>query len=360
LKTVVVSVSNDITHDQRVAKVCSTLHNNGFQVKVVGRKLKNSRPLNFPYQTKRIKLLFNKGFLFYFELNVRLFFFLLFTKKDVLLANDLDTLLPNHLVSKLTKKKLVFDSHEFFSEIPELVDRNFTKQVWQTLERLLIPKQKLGITVSNGIAQEYLERFKVSFNVIKNYPKRNETIKNSNSNPFDGNDKSIILYQGAVNLGRGLELMIDTMHYLPDCQLVIIGDGDLMNELKNKVESSSLSDRISFLGKKTPEDLRKITPWASIGISLEEDLGLNYRYALPNKLFDYIQAEVPVLVSNLPEMKHIVETHKVGEVINSREPEALAEQMKKMLHKDFSKNLSKAKKEFIWEYQEQKLLAIFQ
>ncbi len=360
MKTVLVSVSNDITHDQRVAKVCATLHSNGFHVKVIGRKLKNSSQSDFPYSTKRIKLLFNKGFLFYLEFNIRLFFILLFSKKDVLLANDLDTLLPNHLVSKLTGKKLVFDSHEFFSEIPELIDRKNTKSIWQFLERYLIPKQKFGITVSQGIADEYVDLFKVDFEVVKNYPKLKNSPQSDNSNYFGKNSKPIILYQGAVNLGRGLELMIETMQFLPDYKFVIVGDGDIIDELKQKVKIAKLSDRIQFLGKKTPSELQKITPNAALGISLEEDLGLNYRYALPNKLFDYIQAEIPVLVSDLPEMKNVVEKHDIGEIAKRRNPKALAEQIQKLIQKDFSAKLSVAKKELIWENQEQKLLDIFQ
>jgi hypothetical protein len=106
LKQIIVSVTNDITTDQRVHKVCTTLIEMNFNVTVIGRKLKNSIPLKRTYITYRFHLVFNKGFLFYAEYNFRLFFKLLFTKKDILLANDLDTLLPNYLVSRISKSPL--------------------------------------------------------------------------------------------------------------------------------------------------------------------------------------------------------------------------------------------------------------
>lgn len=360
MKTILVSVSNDITHDQRVAKVCDTLHSRGFTVKVIGRKLRTSSSIDFPYSTKRIRLLFNKGFCFYFEFNLRLFFILLFHKKDILIANDLDTLVPNQLVSYLQRKKLIFDSHELFSEIPELVNRKFTKSIWRFLEDLLISRQKHGITVSEGIARHYKNLHNSSFEVIKNYPKKTNNEIAQTNHQLRAIKKPIILYQGAVNIGRGLALMIDAMQYLPDFTFVIIGAGDLLDELQRKVATLNYKKRILFLGKMKPVELKSITPLAAVGISLEEDLGLNYRFALPNKIFDYIQAEVPVLVSDLPEMAETIKTFKVGEIASSRNPQKLAAQIKNLVQKDFSIHLRKAKQELIWEHQEEKLLRFFE
>ncbi|MGC6284227.1 MAG: glycosyltransferase [Polaribacter sp.] len=360
MKTVLVSVSNDLTFDQRVQKVCNTLHKNGFSIHVIGRKQKNSNPSQFNYKVELIQLVFNKGFLFYLEFNIRLFFKILFTKKDILLANDLDTLLPNQMVSRLQSKKLVFDSHELFSEIPELVHRPFVKSIWKWLENSLIPRQQHGITVSSKITDFYKEKYKVNFITIKNLPNASVNLDSKMANPFDKESKPIILYQGALNVGRGLELMIDTMEYLSNCKLVLIGDGDIRNDLERRVIEKNLQNQIEFIGKVHPKELKKVTPFASIGISLEEDLGLNYRFAMPNKIFDYIQAGIPILISDLPEMKIIVENFEVGEVVKSRNPQELASQIKSILQKDFSAGLKKAGKELIWENQEKELLRIFQ
>lgn len=357
MNKIIVSVSNDLHTDQRVAKVCNTLHKNGYEIVLIGRKLKNSKSLIRKYRTKRFKLLFNKGFLFYCEFNLRLFLYLFFTQKNILLANDLDTLLPNFLISKIQGKKLVFDSHELFSEIPELVHKPKIKSFWIRLENWMVPKLKNNYTVCNSIANYYREKYNVNFTTIKNLPFKKELKKGVFN--FDTKDKKIILYQGAINIGRGLELMIDSMRFLDNHILVIIGYGDIYKELQQKVGLEKLNKKIVFIGKMAPEKLQLLTPLADVGISLEEDLGLNYRFALPNKIFDYIQAKVPILVSDLPEMKQVIIDHKVGEIVSKREPELIAKQIKSILEKDFSANLNKAKEVLIWEKQEANLLSIF-
>ena len=357
MKRVIVSVTNDISTDQRVAKVCATLMQNNFEVLLIGRKLKSSIPLKRAFKTKRFNLLFNTGFLFYAEYNFRLFCYLLFTKKDILLANDLDTLLPNYLISKLQNKKIVFDSHELFPEIPELVHRPKVKKVWLALEKHILPKLKNNYTVCNSITEFYENKYHSNFTTIKNLPNKKPIEKGVF--PFNTDNKKIILYQGALNVGRGIELMIETMHFLQNHLLVLIGSGDISKSLKNKVSEENLNDKVFFLGKINPETLHKLTPLADLGLSLEEDLGLNYRFALPNKIFDYIQGEVPILVSNLPEMSKVISAYKVGEIVKNRTPEKLAKQIKEVLEKEYTKELKLAKTALIWEQQEEKLIAIF-
>lgn len=305
-----------------------------------------------------MQLFFNKGFLFYAEYNFRLFFVLLFAKKSILLANDLDTLLPNFLVSKIKKTPIIYDSHELFPEIPELVHKKNVKKIWSKLEATILPKLTNCYTVCNSIAKYYAEKYNTQFKVIKNLPLKNKAITIGKLG-FKTENKKVILYQGSVNVGRGLELIIDTITYLPNHILVIVGTGNIINNLKQLVLVKKLQNQIYFLGRKTPEELQKITPLADLGISIEEDLGLNYRFALPNKIFDYIQATIPILVSNLPEMKQIVLEHKVGEIIVNRNPKALANQINNMANKDFSVALKKAQEHLIWEKQEDELLTIF-
>ena len=288
MKRVIVTVTNDLFTDQRVAKVCNTLINNNFDVLLIGRKLKKSKFLERTYKTKRFNLYFNTGFLFFAEYNVRLFFFLLFTKKDILLANDLDTLLPNYLIGKIQRKKVVFDSHELFPEIPELINRPKVKKIWLYLEKWMIPKLLNNYTVCDSIANFYKNNYLSNFQTIMNLPTKKEVKKGVFS--FETNAKKIILYQGAINIGRGLENLVETMTFLEHHLLVIIGDGDIYNSLKDSIYSKNLNNKVVLLGKIAPKDLHKLTPLADLGISLEEDLGLNYRFALPNKIFDYIQA----------------------------------------------------------------------
>ena len=370
MQRIIVSVINDLTTDQRVAKVCSSLKTLGFDVLLVGRKYKNSIPLNRNYQTHRMNTFFKKGMLSYVEFSIRLFFFLFFKKKHILLANDLDTLLSNFLISKIQNKKLVYDSHELFLEVPELINRPKKQSIWQKIETYILPKLKNTYTVCQSIADYYNTKYQTNFKVVRNLPvlnnvQSNDVINhNSIENQSKAKDKRLktIIYQGAINVGRGLELMIDTMQYLDNCQFIIVGDGEITKEIKQLINHKKMNNKVVLLGKKTPLELKEITPQADLGISIEEDLGLNYHFALPNKLFDYIHANIPVLVSDLPEMKQIILDYKVGEVIQNRSPELLAKQIQRILVKESSfwdENLKKATLDLQWQKEEIVLKSIF-
>ena len=356
MKRIIVTVSNDLVTDQRVHKMCCTLIEMGYDLLLIGRKHGSQETLYRDYATKRISMLFHRGFLFYAELNLRLFFLLLFTKKEVLFSNDLDTLIPNYFVAKLQRKELIFDSHELFSEIPELKHRKLIKQFWLTIERWILPKLTKVITVSDAIKKHYKNLYGIEAVVIRNLPL--EKSVHQQSFPFPTENKNIILYQGAVNIGRGIELMLETIKLLDNCVLVIIGTGDIIEVLKQKVSSQTLENKVRFMGKVLPKDLKQFTPNATIGLSLEEDIGLNYRYALPNKLFDYIQAEVPVIVADLPEMKKLVETYQVGEILWERSPKSLAKLILKVISNNYTVALQKAKRELTWTREKDKLIRL--
>ncbi|WP_196885318.1 glycosyltransferase [Aureivirga sp. CE67] len=360
MKKVVISVINDLATDQRVEKVSNTLFQNNYEVLLIGRKLPNSLPINRNYKTHRMKLIFNSGKLFYLEYNFRLFFFLLFTKKDILLSNDLDTLLGNYYAGKLTNTPLVYDSHELFTEVPELIHRPKTQAIWERLENKLLPKIKHCYTVCDSIATFYNKKYSTNFKVIKNVPVLNPNFEEYSEKDIPFSSKKVLIYQGAVNVGRGIELMIDSMKFLPeDYQLLIVGDGDIFDAIKERVSEKKLENKILILGRISPKKLKSITKKAHLGFSLEEELGLSYKFALPNKLFDYIHAEIPALVSNLPEMSNIVTKYQIGKVVKNRDPKAIAEQIMSFETKSYSKQLKNAKQDLNWNHESTKLLTIF-
>jgi glycosyltransferase involved in cell wall biosynthesis len=179
------------------------------------------------------------------------------------------------------------------------------------------------------------------------------------------NAEKIILYQGAVNVGRGLEQAILAMHYVENAKLFIAGGGDIKTKLENLVLNENLKIKVEFTGRLPLEELAKLTPQADLGLSIEEDLGLNYRFALPNKLFDYIQAQVPVLITNLPEMTAIVNQYKIGEITESLEPRHLAEKINDALNnqekrKVWKSNLPLAARELTWENEEKVIWEMFE
>ncbi len=355
-KHIIVSVTNDLNTDQRMVKVCTTLCEMGYEVTLIGREVKDSWALELKdYQQIRFKLKFNKGPLFYINYNIKLFFFLLKSTADIYLANDLDTLLSNYLASKFKKKVLVYDSHEYFTEVPELQNRKIVKSIWEKLESWMLPNIKYVYTVCDSIASVYNKKYFPRFRVIRNLPYYEE-----NQNVTK---EQTIIYQGALNVGRGLEQLITAMPHI-NANLQIVGSGDIENELKKLTQELQLTNKVFFLGRKSPNELKEITKRASLGVSLELPLGLNYTYALPNKLFDYIQARIPVLVSNLPEMKKIVNHYNVGRVLSQHNPKKIAEQINEMLVSDLYNNwvdnCDVAAKDLNWENEQKKLIALFQ
>ncbi len=305
-----------------------------------------------------MRLFFRKGFLFYAELNLRLFFFLLANRNAFFYANDLDTLPANFLASKIFHRPLLYDSHEYFTEVPELVNRKRVQAVWLQIERFIFPKLKHAITVCDSIAEIYRDKYQVPVSVVRNLPMQKKEDSVSRSYNLDS---KVVLYQGALNYGRGLELLIEAIALSSNLECWIVGSGDLEDALKNKVREKGLENRIRFLGQVPLEALSSITRQAALGVSLEENIGLNYYFALPNKLFDYIQAGIPVLCSDLPEMTKIVSEWKVGWTLKDRSPENLAKQLESILQ-DPSERLQKheacieAAKELVWENEVEILL----
>ncbi len=365
-KRIYISVINDLVTDNRVHKVAISLQKMGFEVILVGRKLPNSLPItNRPYSTQRMSLIFSKGPLFYIEFNIRLFFLLLFSKADLFLSNDLDTLLANYIASELKKKPLIYDSHEYFTQVPELIDRPKTQRIWEKIEEYILPKIKYAYTVCESIAEVYRNKYGTPFRVVRNLPLKNKKAEVPKEKKLNFESRKIILYQGALNLGRGLGCAIEAMQHIDDAQLVLAGEGDLTIKLKELATQLQVNDKVTFLGRIPLEEMKYITTQADLGLSIEEDLGLNYRYTLPNKLFDYIQQEIPVLVSNLPEMKRIVDQYQIGLILKKHDPKIMAQQFKlalsdTKLRENWKVNLTKTAKELCWENEEKVLFEVFE
>ena len=351
MKRVYISVINDLATDQRVGRVAKLLTENNFNVICLGRSLKKSPELkDNAVKYRRYRMLFNRGPLFYACFNFRLLATLLFARRpQLLISNDLDTLPANFLASRIRRLPLIYDSHELFTQVPELIHRKTVQSVWKGIESILLPKLKYAVSVNYSIATIYRRLYGTRFRVVRNVPEKEEYIPREVS----GTERQIIIYQGALNVGRGLELIIDAMEYLENVSLVIVGSGDIEEELKARAEQKNLGDRVDFKGRLLPEELVPLTKTADLGISLEEDLGLNYRYSLPNKLFDYIQCRVPVLCSALPEMSRIVDSYGVGISSKERKPEKLAGIVRYMLKERAAgawvEALNKAAGELCWE-----------
>jgi len=359
-KRVIVTVTNDLVTDQRVARTCRTLVEMGFEVVLIGRKLKKSLLLsNCNYKCIRMRLLINKGPLFYACFNIRLFFLLLFSRYNLVVANDLDTLPACFAASKIKKKTIVYDSHEYFTGVPELEGHPFKKSVWKWIEKLIVPKLKDVITVNDSIAGLYKAEYNIDVVVVRNVPE-SKLIPDGSFRAELGMplDKKILILQGAgINVNRGAEEAVMAMKYVENALLVIIGGGDVLPVLVQIVKDFNLYERVMFIPKLLPEELVKYTVSADIGLTLDKNTNINYLFSLPNKLFDYIHAGIPVLASRLPEVEKIINKYNLGTFIENHDINHIADKIEACFRDTnnfdvWKKNAKIASAELCWRNEE--------
>jgi glycosyltransferase involved in cell wall biosynthesis len=339
----------------------------GFDVLLVGRKLPSSLPMdNRPYAHHRMKLLFTKGPLFYAEFNIRLFFFLLFHKFDLLTSNDLDTLLPSYLVSRVKRKPLIYDSHEYFTEVPELVNRPGVQKIWKHIEKWIFPKLKDVFTVNDSIAGLFEKDYGIRPHVVRNIPfKRSVKATKSRKELGLPEDKFILILQGSgINIHRGSEEMVEAMKYIEGVVLLIVGGGDVIDTLKQMAEKPGINGKVIFKPRQPYNDLMQYTANADMGLTLDKDTNLNYRFSLPNKLFDYIQAGIPVLASDLPEIKRIIERYKIGTFIPNHQPQQIAATINELIENrgqlnNWKRNLTFAADDLTWEKESEVIKKVY-
>lgn len=355
---VLVSVFNNLSTDQRVEKVCRTLSENGFSIELIGNNWGGLPDLKRDYPVSRIILKSKILRYAYVEFQWKLYKELL-KKADqdtILLSNDLDTLLPNYLVSKKLNLPLVYDSHEIFTEMPS-VNGRFTQNIWRSLESFIAPKLNFMMTASESYADWFHKTYGIERPVVvQNFP-----LKSGNPQDYSiVNSPKVIIYQGVINPSRGLDKLIPEMHKIENAELWIAGDGPKKKEFQELTKTLGLDDKVKFIGKILPEKLREITQQADVGLSIEENKGLSYYFSMPNKISDYIQARIPVVVSDFPEMKKVADHFKAGEKI--RDYNELAEKIQLVLNNgkhSYKDALNHAASQLCWENEENRLLGLF-
>ncbi len=356
-KTIIFTVTTDLSYDQRMIRICTSLAAAGYGVLLVGRKTKASIPLaNGPFKQKRINCFFEKGKLFYAEYNIRLFLYLLFKRMDCICAIDLDTILPVYFISQLKKTRRVYDAHELFCEMKEVVTRPGIYRMWKRIEKFTIPEFEHGYTVNRPIADEFKKMYGVHYEVIRNIALLKD-IK-----PVEKTEKFII-YQGAVNEGRSFETLIPAFKNI-NCKLVICGDGNFMQQARQLVTDNGLTQKVIFKGRIKPDALNEITQQAYIGITLFENKGLSNYYSLGNRFFDYLHAGIPQLCVNYPVYKEINDPLPVAVLTDDLSAENIAAQLNNLLenevlYKSLQQNCLSLRQTLNWQQEEIKLIHFY-
>ncbi|GAB2711285.1 hypothetical protein GCM10011495_18130 [Hymenobacter frigidus] len=358
------AVTTDLCYDQRMQRICGSLAAAGYRVQLVGWQRPASPPLTpQPYAQHRLRGWFQHGKLFYLEYNLRLFFYLLGQRAAAWCACDLDTALPVWLRARLGGQPFAYDAHELFTEVPEVVGRPAVQRVWRWIEGFIVPRARLAYTVGPALARVFEQRYGRPFAVVRNVSRLQADAPLPAVPVSPG---GYILYQGALNAGRGLENLLDAMPQVAG-RLVICGEGDLSAALRERAGRLGLlaTGQVEFRGFVLPEALREVTRHAAVGIMLLENTGLSYYYSLANKFFDYVHAGIPQVLIDFPEYRALNEQFDVAELVADLAPATLATALNRLLREDptryehLAANCRRAAPQLSWQHEERELLRLW-
>ena len=355
---IICTVTNDLNYDQRMIRICTSLTEAGYDVTLVGFERKTSQPIILrPFRQHRIPLIAEQGKIMYLHYWIRLFFWLMFAKADILCAIDLDTILPVYYASKLRGKKRVYDAHEIFTELKEVIDRPSVHKMWLWIGDHTVPNFPVGYTIGECYAEDFKTKYGVDYKLV-----RNATVLRSITIPEK--PERFILYQGAVNVGRCFEQLIPAMK-LVDARLIICGKGNFIEQAMALTEQHGLQDKVIFKGYVPPAELKEYTIKAWVGITLFEDTSLSNRLSLANRFFDYMHSGVPQLCIKYPEYERINARFEIASLIDDVSPEAIATALNRLLTDDayynrLQQNCLAAREVFCWQEEEKTLINVYQ
>jgi len=362
VRHIVCLVTNDLRYDQRMKRICTSLVEAGYRVTLVGRVKKDSIDLTRePYDQVRVKCFFHSGPLFYAEINLRFVTVLQRLKPTIVNSVDTDTIMSAGFYRWFQRFTWIHDAHELYTEVPELQNRPVKRAIWSWIEKIFLPKTTSMYSVSSSVADAYKKVAKKPVDTIRNLPipRSKEVVKPNR----EQSAQVFLLYQGALNEGRCIDMYIKAMHQL-DAKLWIIGEGDLSSELRNLTKEEQLEHKVEFKGWIPPEELRQYAEVAYIGLNVLENKGLSYYYSLSNKSLDYIQAGLPSLNSKYPEYLSL---HEEYGVFAFADPtiDSIVEGIKLLLndravYESLEKNCKLAAHYLVWTTEREKLLAIYE
>jgi glycosyltransferase involved in cell wall biosynthesis len=338
-------------------RICTSLVQAGYEVVLVGRSHKDSKPLREQvFGQKRLPVGPGRGKMMYFLFWIKLFFHLLVQKTDAICAIDLDTILPVYFASKLKGVKRVYDAHELFTEMQEVVTRPREKKLWDRIEKFSVPRFPVGYTIGECYADVFREKYGVNYAVVRNATILRPVVIPEKKEKF-------ILYQGAVNVGRCFEFLIPAMQFV-DVPLIICGAGNFYDEAVALTQQHNLEHKITFKGYVPPEQLRAYTLKAWTGITLFEAIGPSNRLSMANRFFDYMHSGVPQLCMAYPEYQKVNARFELANLIEVPAVDTIAAALNKLVedeayHQKLQENALKAREIYCWQEEEKRLTAVY-
>lgn len=320
-------------HDSRITNLTNSLRYDGYRVSCIGFDWFIAPKDYEDDYFKVFKLVKGKiRLLFYLKFSIKLLKELLQTHADLYIAEDFYTLPLVTIIGKIRKSKVYYNSRELYAFLGGLRNRPILQRLVKAIEQYFIKKVDLVLTTGE-MDSAFLEKFYGINNtlVIRNIPLLQKPSRRIDFREEYGipADKIILLYQGVLLEGRGIPLIMRAMRQVENSVLLILGDGEQKHNFQKLATELGVNDRIIFAGTIQQSELINYTSGADIGLSLIENISISYYHALPNKLFEYIMAGLPVLSSDLPQMKKIIDDYNVGETVDILNENNIVDVLKK-------------------------------
>ena len=360
---------NHVDYERRIKNQAESIAASGQAVWIIalGRKGEAPATKHQAYRLWRIMIPFDQGGPFKFILfNLKVILFLLRKNISIIHCHDLWVLPAAALLSRLKSKPLVYDAHEYYAGLELFIRKKIKKKIWLIVEKIALKRVDVVITVSEPLADLYSERYPwiKQIEVIRNLPKYEMIGNRKKEKRAVNSSNKIIVYQGHFRPGRGLKNLIEAMKYVANGHLLLIGGGELTEQLKVQVNSLCLDDRVTFLDYIPTDNLIQTTATADLGIALFEPTSINYAYALPNKFFEYVMAGIPVLSSNIQTFSDYIDRYQFGLTVDPSDVKAISRTINQMLNDKkgllrWRDNAILAAKELNWENEAGKLGSIY-
>jgi len=354
---------NPLDHDTRTRLICDSFLDSGWELDIivpVGGEVNQYRDADLhiiPFSTWPIR---QRKVI---EFNYRAYKTLLALDSDIVYAVDLDTLWAAAKSSKITQSKIVFESREYFPGQLSVEKRSLVKFFWNVMQNQLLPKADVVLTVNESIAQLLVGKYSIRKpEIVMNVPQLSGEIQPVDlRREYGFKTEYVMVFQGVLRPGQGLVRSVKAVAANENISLLVIGDGPERRKLEQYINDYNLTDRVKCSGMLPSEVLLNYTAGADAGFMLIEPLALNSYLALPQKLFQYIAAGVPPVVTALPELEKIVLTEQLGLVLDKDSSSEDSVNLKRFIENSLEgcrKACQKTAANYDWEKERKKLIAL--
>ena len=363
-KSVTIAFLGNPHFDTRVNNLAASLKKDGYDINVIGFDWRNP---DFKTESGEVKVYkLHKGkfsLLFYLKYAVLLKLFLFRSKSDIYFAEDIYTLPFVYIYARIKKAKVIYNSRELFGFLAGLRKKKLVQSLISCIEQYFIKKVDLVLTTGEMDTEFIKTQYKIT-NVltIRNLPvlQQPKSVVDFREMFNLSSEIKILFYQGVLFDGRGLEITIKSLRDIPNAVFVICGSGEQKQKFVDLVKYHNVEDKVFFLGAIDQAELINYTAGADLGLSLIENISISYYYALPNKMFEYMMASLPLVVSDLPQMRNIVDKYETGEVIDIENKNSISVELKKLLGDKeqldkYRTNCKTAAAELNWQKEYEKL-----